>query len=362
MQTNMPKCSRCKLYGHKTFDCPYRIDKYSVPVICYLCRQYGRQDNHHPRTCRYCQRCGIRGHNKKLCDRDQYHRVHGPEEQESERKRRIKRRNIIFNVTPLSSNSTEVKIPVVVPKDSSKELVQTTVMSSTRRKRNRRQNLRPNQAPRRRACIDNFRSDLHPVSVPMAIDVEMVVSLDRKQLAAWIAISGLPVTKRRNANWLVYSAKILCNPNEIKTYATKWSGLRAIDLSEGTLERSEVQKRISEILKGRDVVGMGLRGDLKSLGIEIPHRFQKDIGHMIKDDNGNSIKLRDMALGFYGKRIQEYTENDMFQGHDPVIDSRYTIKIYNDLLTGSLPEPANDSYQWLRETVADLKKIYNITK
>ena len=115
----------------------------------------------------------------------------------------------------------------------------------------------------------------------------------------------------------------------MKSYATRWSGLTRLDLSEQSIEFKEVKKRLEIILKDRIVVGIGLEDDLKTLGLSnlIKQDFRFEFLDHFKDENDQPIGLKKIAFGFYNKLIQEYNPDfDPLLGHNPVIDSRFTIK------------------------------------
>ena len=128
--------------------------------------------------------------------------------------------------------------------------------------------------------------------------------------------------RKRNTDLIVYSAKIRQNKIDVKSYATRWSGLTRLDLSEEAIEFEKVKKRLEIILKDRIVVGIGLDDDLKTLGLSnlIKQDFRFDFLNHFTDDQDQPIGLKKIAFGFYNKLIQEYNPKfDPLLGHNPVI-------------------------------------------
>ena len=269
----------------------YLFDKFGAKIFCRHCKSRGFEDKHHPNDCKMCGFCG------KI---DQ----HLP--------------------------SCKLKIEAL-------------------KKGQNKRNNEVHKAMRRSVLIDNSKS-LSP-SEPVGLDVEKIQGLNGQMLPGWVSVYQNPKQKRHQPRTddIVYSAKIRQLPSDVKNYATPWSGLSRIDLSERAVPWDQVKKRLREILSGRTVVGVALNKDLIDLGLEDIEAEKIDLQQIFYDDNNQPISLKILAYALLNKKIQEFAENfNNNKAHDPVIDSRITLKIYKNLAKF---QPINGSYQWCRDTV-----------
>ena len=211
-------------------------------------------------------------------------------------------------------------------------------------------------SPRRLPFIDN--SHLLLPDEPVSIDVEKV-RIGRDNVSGWVVICQYPAgKKRKHIDPVVFSAKVRRLKREVTSYSTPWSGLTRIDLSERALPLEVVQIELKRILKNRLVVGIGLREDLRSLGLEdvIPTDNQFEFMDHFIDDKDQPISLKALAYGFFGKLIQDYSPGfSPERGHDPVIDARMTIKIYKSK-DHAHNQPIGGRYQWIRNLVDEAKR------
>lgn len=205
--------------------------------------------------------------------------------------------------------------------------------------------------PRRSKEVDN-RSNLLP-GIPVSLDVEKVQS-NGYSLAGWVVVCQHPIKQKdRKRDDVIYSAKIRRLKSEVTSYATPWSGLARLDLSEQSIPLEKVRDKLKDIFRGRTVVGIGLEDDLRSLDlsghVSTEQRF--DFLDHFRDQEGKPINLRTLAYAFLGKLIQEFSPNyDPETVHDAVIDSRITIKIYNQRKHPN-NAPIGGTYQWTRNLV-----------
>ena len=277
-----------------------RFDKFGSEIVCRFCKNKGRSYNHHPNTCSYCYTCGKTQHHYYVC----------PE-----------------NTNPKKRNPRRTK-EIILDKSA-----------------------------RRKTIVNNRHLLTH--DEPVAIDVEKVQGHDAI-LPGWVSVVRYPKSGRaRNSEKVVFSAKIRQLRHNVKSYASKWSGIYRIDVSEEAVPYEEVKPILADILKDRLIVGLGLQDDLKRLQldelVELENRFE--FGEVFTDGQDRPIGLKKLAYAFLGKKIQEYDPNyDPLKGHNPVIDARITMEIYN-----AKDKPYNQpiynpkkgryTYQWCRNLV-----------
>ena len=270
------------------------FDKFGARIFCRFCKEKGYKDNHHSIECNTCYNCGTKGHIAKYCGKDK------PGEQ-------IK-----------------------------------------------------NTSMRRQVYIDNI-DKLFPKE-PVSLDVEKVQGYDGQMLPGWVCVYRIGKYSRHNKQKpddIVYSAKIRQLKDKVSTYATPWSGLTRLDLSERAVDLTEVRCKLYQIFQNRTLVGTALRNDLFDLGINTESLELFDLQNVFRDSNDQPISLKILSYALLGKRIQEFSPTyDELKVHDPVIDSRITIKIFNKMKNF---KPVDGSYQWCRDIVDDAIKSGKLT-
>ena len=171
-----------------------RFDRFGAEIICRFCKSKGFNYNHHPNYCYICFHCGQKGHRSNNCTANE-------------------------NYKPI-----ELRNPFRIPS----KVNQGTSM--------------------RRIAYRNNTRLLKP-GEPVSLDVEKLESYEG-HVPGWVVIYQCPKKQRkRNMEKVVYSAKIRQFKSEIKSYATKWSGLTRIDLSEESIPLSKVQNELINIVK-----------------------------------------------------------------------------------------------------------------
>ncbi|KAJ8704857.1 hypothetical protein PYW08_012177 [Mythimna loreyi] len=110
---------------------------------------------------------------------------------------------------------------------------------------------------------------------------------------------------------------------EVKDYRTEISGVRKEDLLNGE-EFTVVQKEVSELLKGRILVGHSLKNDLSVLFLSHPKRNIRDTSRykpFRKITKGSTPSLKRLAKEILGIDIQSGE-------HSSVEDARAAMKLY----------------------------------
>lgn len=211
---------------------------------------------------------------------------------------------------------------------------------------------RPNSSKigaKKRVYID--RIDQLKENDIVSLDVENVIGSDKKPIPGFVAVYKYLKTKPKNNDGLIYCAKIHQDRDRIYRYATKYSGLRPLDISERALPFKEVQQKLTEILKERKVLGSNLSSDLKALQIEnlVKPENRIEFNDIFRDDKDQPIGLKFLAFAILGKRVQEFAD---VTEHDPLRDARLCVEIYHKLENEKI-KPVNGNYQWIREFCAE---------
>ncbi|OWR47251.1 RNA exonuclease 4 [Danaus plexippus plexippus] len=110
---------------------------------------------------------------------------------------------------------------------------------------------------------------------------------------------------------------------EVVDYRTKVSGIRKEDLLNGE-EFATVQKEVSELIKGKILVGHSLKNDLSVLFLSHPKRNIRDTSRykpFRKITKGSTPSLKRLAKEILGIDIQDGE-------HSSVEDARAAMQIY----------------------------------
>lgn len=110
---------------------------------------------------------------------------------------------------------------------------------------------------------------------------------------------------------------------EVQDYRTAVSGIRPHHLQSGE-DFNIVQKEVSEILKGRLLVGHALHNDLDVLFLSHPKRFQRDTSRykfFRRVTKGNTPSLKKLATELLGIDIQSGE-------HNSIEDARAAMQLY----------------------------------
>ncbi|XP_076751548.1 RNA exonuclease 4 isoform X2 [Xylocopa sonorina] len=109
----------------------------------------------------------------------------------------------------------------------------------------------------------------------------------------------------------------------VKDYRTKVSGIEPHHLQNGE-EFDIVQKEVAEILRGRILIGHGLKHDLDVLYLSHPRKHLRDTSKFKtfrQLSRGNTPSLKKLAQELLGKEIQTGE-------HNSVEDARSTMQLY----------------------------------
>ncbi|XP_058798224.1 RNA exonuclease 4 [Phymastichus coffea] len=126
-----------------------------------------------------------------------------------------------------------------------------------------------------------------------------------------------------NRNGICIYDKYVKPTEEIVDYRTPVSGIRPHHLTNGE-DFKKIQKEVSEILKGRILVGHGLHNDLSVLFLTHPKRSQRDTSRyklFRKITLGNTPSLKKLASELLGVDVQSGE-------HNSIEDARTAMQIY----------------------------------
>ena len=179
---------------------------------------------------------------------------------------------------------------------------------------------------------------------PLALDVEKVQNRETKQmLGAWVALVQHKHNRRgKNGSNVVYQA-IINYPEKEVNRMYHWSGIGRWMLGNG-IELKRVQDDLKYFLDNYKIIGVDIKQDLRSLGLESYASRCIDIqtseGFYIGRNN-MSLSLKDLVHTIIGKEIQK--NNGC--GHSPIIDARFTLKLYYFRVKGiSQPKADKDGH------------------
>ncbi|PAA49873.1 hypothetical protein BOX15_Mlig006192g5 [Macrostomum lignano] len=123
---------------------------------------------------------------------------------------------------------------------------------------------------------------------------------------------------------------VMCLPDEpVTDYRTRWSGIRAADLSRG-LPFDAVQDLVRRAVRGRVLVGHALHNDLRVLRLHHPEGLVRDTSKCVllqakagmPPQGKRPASLRSLSLALLNLRIQQ-------REHDSVEDADACLKLYH---------------------------------
>lgn len=147
----------------------------------------------------------------------------------------------------------------------------------------------------------------------LALDCEMVECYHHKSVLARISIVNLfghPVLDR-----------YVAPPSRVTDYRTKYSGIRRRDIANAP-DFDTVQKEVSDIIRGRIVVGHAIHNDFAVLNLKHPPELTRDTADYYKYlFQGKTPSLKKLSESLLGVKIQKGE-------HDSVQDAQATMKLY----------------------------------
>jgi RNA exonuclease 4 len=165
---------------------------------------------------------------------------------------------------------------------------------------------------------DALVQDISHVNSIVALDCEMVGDERRQSMLARVCIID-------ESGGVLYD-KYVRPTSKVTDYRTRYSGILPHHLnSSKAVAFEEVQAKVAELIKGKVVVGHGLKNDFEALKIEHPISLLRDTAkyHKFKSANGHSRKLKHLVL-----ELLSYAIQDGKKGHDPAIDAKGALDLY----------------------------------
>lgn len=108
---------------------------------------------------------------------------------------------------------------------------------------------------------------------------------------------------------------------KVTDFRTSVSGIRQRDLKDGA-DFTTVQQEVFNIIKGRILVGHGIRHDLKALYLSHPRSKMRDTSSYFKKYcDGQTPSLKRLAIQMLGVEIQSGE-------HDSVTDAQAVMRLY----------------------------------
>lgn len=151
----------------------------------------------------------------------------------------------------------------------------------------------------------------------IALDCEMVgVGIEGEE-------SSLARVSIVNYHGVVLLDEIVKQRERVVDYRTEWSGIRPDDLVNAK-PFMEVQRRVSDLLKDKFLVGHAVFNDLKALLLSHPFPLTRDtqqFAYKYKLSKGRRPALRNLTAQEFGIKIQGGE-------HSSVTDARATMAIY----------------------------------
>lgn len=147
----------------------------------------------------------------------------------------------------------------------------------------------------------------------LALDCEMVECYHHKSVLARVSIVNLfghPILDR-----------YVAPPSKVTDYRTRYSGIRRKDLVDAP-DFETVQKEVTDIIRGRIVVGHAIHNDFEVLKINHPRDKTRDTSEYYRYlFQGKTPSLKKLSESVLGVAIQNGE-------HDSVQDAQATMKLY----------------------------------
>ena len=219
-----------------------------------------------------------------------------------------------------------------------------------------------------------YAERLPPEETSLRLDVEMVRCLKTgKHLAAWVAISHGMSGYRCNKGHIygdscIYQAKIQHRLEDVDLM-TSFSGITEDMVTNGR-PFGEVRRDVIYFLNRYQIIGANIGHDLESLNLqEYTSRcidIQCNNGYYHgKRGSKDPIKLRTLSYSILNKKIKEFDERSYVRKkHNPVIDSRMTVRLYQKRLKGEAESDTDSdcgrSFEWTRNKVRNVEHFREI--
>lgn len=183
----------------------------------------------------------------------------------------------------------------------------------------------------------------------IALDCEMVECYHHKSVLARVSIVNL------FGHTLL--DRYVAPPSKVTDYRTRYSGIRRKDLDNAS-DFDTVQQEVSNIIKGRIVVGHAVHNDFSVLKINHPQDKIRDTQNYFKFlFQGKTPSLKKLSESVLGLKIQKGE-------HDSVQDAQATMKLYvkerarwNEIILKGNHHPANQVKKKRQKTKPKKKKV-----
>ncbi|RNA33498.1 RNA exonuclease NEF-sp isoform X2 [Brachionus plicatilis] len=146
-----------------------------------------------------------------------------------------------------------------------------------------------------------------------SIDCEMCYNIDGEMEIVWLALA--------NENLECIYETFVKPRRQIQNYLTHITGVNELHLKDITIDLSDVQRKIRELLPPDAILcGQSLNNDLHALKMFHPYVIDTSIIFNVSGNRDVKPSLRKLSAQFLGKLIQEST-------HNPVIDAKSSLQL-----------------------------------
>lgn len=196
---------------------------------------------------------------------------------------------------------------------------------------------------------------------PIGLDIECVRDrMTNKLLPGWIALSVYSPSNKIEG--CVLQSKIYHDESRVDRME-RFSGITRKMLREGQ-PYEQIKPQIIFFLENYLIVGAGIDKDLEILGLSNFTDRCVDIQSDFRDRNDQPIDLKELTFALLKKRIQSFDEKRP-KGHNPIIDSRMTVKLYKRRKEGKIDSESDEetethSFEFCRKVVTQDQKLNQI--
>lgn len=208
-----------------------------------------------------------------------------------------------------------------------KSLGARTVHPKKRRKREVSEKEKADDGTKLSAFMKRRVTETDEVSKVVALDCEMVGIGPEGREDALARVSVV------NYSGDVLYDKFVRVRHEVTDYRTRWSGIRAEDITEGApnaVELEEAQRAVGELIRGRVIVGHAIGNDLRALRLKHSWRDVRDTAEFYRRLWRRGKGRRSAKGPALRMVVASVLGVDAFQGgeHDSCEDARAALMLY----------------------------------